>query len=158
MKQWGVHRRRPRSGGAAGRDHACGGHGSGKKFVDKYFPDNPEPMTDLASLPSKLDEATSSFDERLQSSIRGGAKTALCLMMAHYPEAEAWRIAASFPFEKEGGTPLGEKDRKAILHSVSGYANKIAKMVSLTTIFKEVPCPLTPVQSDDEGEEAKKTA
>ena len=77
-------------------------------------------------------------------------------MMAHYPEAEAWRIASGFPFEKEDGTPLEEKDRKAIIHSISGYASKIAKMVSLTTIFKEVPCPPTPVQSDDEGEEADK--
>ena len=108
--------------------------------------------------PADLDEATSSFDERLRSSIWGGAKTALGLMMAHYPEDEAWRVAAGFPLEKEDGTPLEDKDRKAILHSVSGYASKVAKMVSLTTIFKEVPCPPTPVQSDDEGEEADKTA
>ena len=79
-------------------------------------------------------------------------------MMAHYPEAEAWCVAAVFPLEKEDGTPLEEKDRKAILHSVSGYASKVAKMVSLTTVFKEMPCPPTPVQSDDEGEEAGKTA
>ena len=119
---------------------------SGRKFVEKYFPGNPEPLADLASLPAELDEATSTFDERLRSSIRGGAKTALGLMMAHYPEAEAWRVAAGFPLEKEDGTPLEEKDRKAILHSVSGYASKVARMVSLTTIFKEVPCPPTPVQ------------
>ena len=78
-------------------------------------------------------------------------------MMAHYPEAEAWRVAASFPLEKEVGSPLEEKDQKVILHSVSGYASKVAKMVSLTTIFKEVSCPPTPVQSEDEGEEADKT-
>ena len=77
--------------------------------------------------------------------------------MAHYPEAEAWRVAAGFPLEKEDGTPL-EEDRKAILHSVSGYASKVGKMVSLTTIFKEVSCPPTLVQSDDEVEEADKTA
>ena len=53
---------------------------------------------------------------------------------------------------------MEEKDRKEILHSVSGYASKVAKMVSLTTVFKEVPCPLTPVQPDDEGEEVEKTA
>ena len=82
----------------------------------------------------------------------------LGLMMAHYPEAEAWRVASGFPLEKEDGSPLDEQDRKNILHSVSGYARMVAKMVSLTTIFKEVPCPPTPVQSDDEGEEAEKTA
>ena len=80
------------------------------------------------------------------------------LMMAHYPEVEAWHVAAGFPLEKEDVTPLEEKDRKAILHSVSRYASKVAKMVSVTTIFKEVPCPPTPVQSEDEGEEADKTA
>ena len=131
---------------------------SKKKFVEKFFPGNPEPLTDLASLLAELDEATSSFDERLRSSARGGAKTTLGLMMAHYPEAEAWRVVAGFPLEKEDGTPLDDNDRKKILHSVSGYANKIAKMVSLTTIFKEVPCPPTPVQSDDDGEEANKSA
>ena len=62
---------------------------SGKKFAEKFFPGNPDPLTDLASLPAELDEATSSFDEWLRSSARGGAKTALGLMMAHYLEAEA---------------------------------------------------------------------
>ena len=131
---------------------------SGKKFVEKFFPGNPEPLANLASLPAELDEATSSFDERLGSSTRGGTKTALGPMMAHYREAEAWRVVDGFPLEKEDDTPLDEKDRKAILHSVSGYARKVAKMVSLTTIFKEVPCPPTPIQPDDEGEEADKTS
>ena len=62
---------------------------SGKKLVEKFFPGNPEPLTDLAGLEAELDEAASLFDERLRSSARGGAKTALGLMMAHYPEAEA---------------------------------------------------------------------
>ena len=107
---------------------------------------------------TELDDATSSFEERLRSSTRGGAKTALGLMMAHYPEAEAWRVAAGFPVEKEDGTPLDDKDQKKILHSVSGYASKVTKMVSLTTIFKEVPCLPTPVQSNDDGEKADKSA
>ena len=51
---------------------------------------------------------------------------------------------------------MEEKDRKAILHSVSGYASKVAKMISLTTTFKELSCPPTPVQSDDEGEEMER--
>ena len=131
---------------------------SGKKLVEKFFSGNPEPLTDLAGLAAELDEATSLFDKRLWSSARGGAKTALDLMMAHYPEAEAWRVASGFPLEKEDGSALGGQERKKILHSVSGYASKIAKMVSLTTIFKEMPCPPTPVQSDDDGEEADKAA
>ena len=81
---------------------------SGKKFVEKFFLGNPEPLADLASLPAELDEATSSFDERLRSSAHGGTKTALGLMMAHYPEAEAWRIATGFPLEKE-------EDRKSVV-------------------------------------------
>ena len=84
--------------------------------------------------------------------------TALGLMMAHYPEAEAWRVASNFPLEKEDGSPLDDQDRKRILHFVSGYASSVAKMVSLTTIFKDVPCPPSPVQSDDDGEEANKSA
>ena len=115
-------------------------------------------MANLADLATELDEATSFFDERLRSSARGGAKTALCLMMAHYPEAEAWRVASGFPLEKEDGSPLDDHERKKILHFVSGYASKIAKMVSLTTVFKEVPCPPSPVQSDDDVEEANKDA
>ena len=114
---------------------------SGKKLVEKFFPGNPEPLANLADLSAELDEATSFFDERLRSSTRGGTKTALGLMMAHYPEAEAWRVASGFPLEKEDGSPLDDQECKKILHSVSGYASKIAKMVSLTTIFKEMPCP-----------------
>ena len=131
---------------------------SGRAFIEEYLSGNPEPLADLASLQDELDEATSTIDERLRSSIWGGAKTALGLMMAHYPEEEAWRVAAGFPLEKEDSSPLEEKNWKAVLHSVSGYASKVAKMVSLTTVFKEVSCPPTPVQSDDEGEEADKNA
>ena len=50
---------------------------SGRAFIEKYFSGNPEPLADLASLPDELDEATSTFDERLRSSIQGGAKRAL---------------------------------------------------------------------------------
>ena len=66
----------------------------------KYFLSNSEPLADLASLPDDLDQPTSTLEERLCSSIRGGAKTALGLMMAHYPEAEAWRVTSGFPLEK----------------------------------------------------------
>ena len=131
---------------------------SGKKLVEKFFPGNPESLTDLAGLAAELDEATSFFDEQLRSSAHGGTKTVLHLMMAHYPETEAWRIASGFPLEKEDGTPLDDQDRRKILQSVSGYASKVATMVSLTTIFKEVSCPPTPVQSDDDGEEADKSS
>ena len=60
---------------------------SGKKLVQKFFPGNSEPLVNLADLPAELDEVTSFFDERLRSSARGGAKTAIGLMMALYPEA-----------------------------------------------------------------------
>ena len=83
---------------------------------------------------------------------------ALGLMMTNYPKAEAWRFASGFPTEKDNGTPLGNKDRKAILHSVFGYTSKSSKMVSITTIVKEVTCQPTPVHCDDEGEEADKIA
>ena len=62
---------------------------SGVKFAKKFFPRNKEPLADLASLLEMLDEETSMFDEWLCSSIHGGAKTALGLMMAHYPDAKA---------------------------------------------------------------------
>ena len=131
---------------------------SGKKIVEKLFPGNPEPLKDLADLSAELDEATSFFHKRLRSSARRGAKTALGLMIPHYPEAEAWRVAYGFPLEKEDGSPLDDQEHKKILHSISGYASKIVKMVSFTTIFKEMPCPPAPIQSDDDGEEADKSA
>ena len=37
----------------------------GKKFVEKFFPGNPEPLKDLAGLVADLDEATSFFNEQL---------------------------------------------------------------------------------------------
>ena len=45
---------------------------SGREFVAKFFSGNPEPLAGLASLPAELDEATSTFDEKLRSSIHGG--------------------------------------------------------------------------------------
>ena len=56
---------------------------SGKKLVEKFFPGNPEPLTDLAGMLAELDEATSFFDERLRSSARGGV---VGEMNPRYPE------------------------------------------------------------------------
>ena len=74
-------------------------------------------------------------------------------MMAHYPDAEPWRVASGFPEVKEDGSLLTPEDEKTIMSSIAGYACKVANMVSLTTIFKDVPSPARPEEeSDDEPE------
>ena len=81
------------------------------------------------------------------------------LMMAHYPDVEPWRVASGFPEVKEDGSLLTPEDEKTIMSSVSGYASKVANMVSLSTIFKDVPAPPSPEEeSDDEPEPASGNA
>ena len=46
------------------------------------------------------------------------------------------------------------EDKKAIMGSFAGYACKVANMVSLSVIFKDVPAPPTPEgASEDESEQ-----
>ena len=80
---------------------------------------------------------------------------AMGLMMAHYPDAEPWRVASSFLELKEDGSILKPEDDKAIMSSVAGYACKVANMVSMSAIFKDVPAPPSPEEdSDNEQEQA----
>ena len=100
-------------------------------------------------------QAIDNFDERLRSSARGGPKMAMGLMMVHYPDAEPWRVASGFPEAKEDGSLLTPEDERAIMSSVAGYACKVANMVSLSAIFKDVPALPSPEEElDDEQEEA----
>ena len=101
-------------------------------------------MKEIAALPDALKEAAAGSEEQLHSAARGGAKTALGLMMAHYPEAKPWRVASGVPAE------CSEEDEKRIFSSVAGYASKISGMVSLGTKFPFTPCPATPEDSSDD--------
>ena len=128
---------------------------TGGDFAKKLFLTDAPACSKLMDLSDILDRAMGSFDERLRSSARGGAKTAMGLMMAHYPYAEPWRVASGFPEVKEDGSLLRPEDEKTIMSSVAGYACKVANMVSLSTIFKDVPPPPPPSpeeESDDEQE------
>ena len=128
---------------------------SGEAFAKKLFPADAPTCSKQTDLPNIFGQAVEGFDERLRSSARGGAKTAMGLMMAHYPDAEPWRVASGFPELKKDGSLLKPEDEKAIMSSVAGYACKVANMVSLSTIFKDVPTPPYPEEdSDNEQEQA----
>ena len=124
---------------------------SGEDFAKKLFPMDASTCSKLTDLPDILGQAVEGFDEWLRSSARGGAKTAMGLMMAHYPDAEPWQVASGFPKIKEDGSLLKPEDEKAIMSSVAGYACKVANMVSLSAIFKDVPAPPT-LEEDSDNE------
>ena len=95
---------------------------SGGAFAKNLFPTNMPSCSKLTDLAGILGRAVDSFDERLRSSARGGAKTAMGLMMAHYPDVEPWRVASGFPEVKEDGSLLRPEDEKTIMSFVAGYA------------------------------------
>ena len=99
---------------------------SGEAFAKKLFPTDTPSCSNLTDLASILGRAVDNLDERLRSSARGGAKTAMGLMMVHYPDEEPWRVASGFPEVKEDGSLLTPKDEKTIMSYVAGYACKVA--------------------------------
>jgi hypothetical protein len=68
-----------------------------------------------------------------QSSARGGARTALTLAKAHYPELDLDLITSSIPESGEDGAPV---DEAAIRQSVLGYDQLCALGTQLNVYYE----------------------
>jgi hypothetical protein len=67
-----------------------------------------------------------------QSSARGGARTAVILAKAHYPELYLDLITSDIPESNEDGTPV---DEAAIRQSMLGYDQLCALVIRLKRIY-----------------------
>ena len=117
---------------------------AGRRFITRLFPDRDADAVQIEEIPVLMRELASKQGERLRSAVRGGARTCLALMMAHYRTAKPARLASGFP-----STVTGEESAK-IFTEVSGYATHIAEMVKVDTVFDAVPCPEIPEHFSDE--------
>jgi hypothetical protein len=73
-----------------------------------------------------------------QSSARGGARTALTLAKAHYPELDLDLITSSIPKSGEDGAPV---DEAAIRESVLGYDQLCALGTQLNVYYEAYDLP-----------------
>jgi hypothetical protein len=73
-----------------------------------------------------------------QSSARGGARTALTLAKAHYPELDLDLITSRIPESGEDGAPV---DEAAIRQSVLGYDQLCALGTQLNIYYKAYDLP-----------------
>ena len=103
-----------------------------KRFAAKFFTSSgSQEPTEFIDVPAILEQATKLHKSSLKSAARGGAKTALGLFMAHYPEAEIEAVTEGMPSTYEDGS---EVEPAVVLDSVAGYATRVADMVD-TSIF-----------------------
>jgi hypothetical protein len=79
-----------------------------------------------------------------QSSARGGAKTALTLAKAHYPELDLDLITSGIPESGEDGAPV---DEAAIQQSVLGYDQLCALGTQLNIYYEAYDLPGSPSQA-----------
>jgi hypothetical protein len=79
-----------------------------------------------------------------QSSARGGARTALTLAKAHYPELDLDLITAGIPKSGEDGAPV---DEAAIRQSVLGYDQLCALGTQLNVYYEPYDLPRSPSQA-----------
>jgi hypothetical protein len=79
-----------------------------------------------------------------QSSTRGGARTALTLAKAHYPELDLDLITSSIPESGEDGAPV---DKAAIRQSVLGYDQLCALGTQLNVHYEAYDLPGCPSQA-----------
>jgi hypothetical protein len=79
-----------------------------------------------------------------QSSARGGARTALTLAKAHYPELDLDLITSGIPESGKDGAPV---DEAAIRQSVLGYDQLCALGTQLNVYYKAYELPGSPSQA-----------
>jgi hypothetical protein len=79
-----------------------------------------------------------------QSSARGGARTALTLAKAHYPELDLDLITSGIPESGEDGAPV---DEAAIRQSVLGYDQLCALGTQLNVYYEAYDLPGSPSQT-----------
>jgi hypothetical protein len=79
-----------------------------------------------------------------QSSARGGARTALTLAKAHYPELDLDLITSGIPESGEDGAPV---DEAAIRQSVLGYNQLCALGTQLNVYYEAYDLPGSPSQA-----------
>jgi hypothetical protein len=79
-----------------------------------------------------------------QSSARGGARTALTLAKAHYPELDLDLITSGIPESGEDGAPV---DEAAIRQSMLGYDQLCALGTQLNVYYEAYDLPGSPSQA-----------
>jgi hypothetical protein len=79
-----------------------------------------------------------------QSSAQGGARTALTLAKAHYPELDLDLITSGIPESGEDGAPV---DEAAIRQSVLGYDQLCALGTQLNVYYEAYDLPGSPSQA-----------
>jgi hypothetical protein len=79
-----------------------------------------------------------------RSSPRGGARTALTLAKAHYPEMDLDLITSDIPENGEDGAPV---DEAAIRQSVLGYDQLCALGTQLNVYYEAYKLPGSPSQA-----------
>ena len=64
-----------------------------KELIANYCPVTYEKISSILDLPEPIECCAKEWFDRLRSAARGGAKMALGLMMAHYPDIKIWRVS-----------------------------------------------------------------
>jgi hypothetical protein len=76
-----------------------------------------------------------------QSTARGGARTALTLVKAHYPKLSLDLVTSGIPESDDNGTPV---NKAAIWQSMLGYDQLCAMGTKLDVYYKAYDLPRSP--------------
>ena len=95
----------------------------------------------LQRLSGLLREASDKHNTMLGSAARDGAKTAICLMMAHHPEIKIREVTKCMPERYNDDRSI---DQDEVLESFSGYTTCVASMVNTKVYYKEHALPSNP--------------
>lgn len=104
------------------------------------------PVSELAD---KMFLAPGLIQDWKMSSARGGARTALTLVKAHYEDIDIDYVTSFMPSEENGK----KIDAKAVTQSILGFDNRVAKTVDLSALYEacETP-PCSPAATVDDEE------
>ena len=121
-----------------------------KRFAAKFFiSSGSQEPSEFSDVPNMLEQPTKLHKSSLKSAARGGAKTALGLFMAHYPEAEIEVVTERMPSTYEDDS---EVEPAIVLDSVAGYATRVADMVDTSIFYRRHPVLASGAASTAEAE------
>ena len=111
---------------------------TGRNIISSVLPWRGSDLGNASLLSKRLHDVPQAIKDWKESSCRAGARTALSMVMAHYPGVEIREVTESVPDLDEEGRKI---DHNAIWRDVGGFASRVAGIANIDSYQSFIPLP-----------------